>query len=226
LLRQIKILKTKKGRDETGQFIVEGEINVREIPDNWEIVCYAAAETYANSRDLSALRRRAPCQILRDSVFGAISDTKTPQGILAVCRQKRCGLTDILRDNAFLLMGEAIADPGNIGALIRTAAAAGAALCVPVAAGVADIAAAITTLKHAGIAVYAAHLKGGVYPYTLDLRAGFCFLIGNESRGLSDSAAELADSLVRLPMPGGIESLNAAVAGSILMYEAVRQRIQ
>lgn len=247
-MNRIKYLKTKKGRDEWGQFIVEGEKAVNEIPDHWNIFYYACAERYANACDLSVFKKRAPCVTMRDSLFDAAADTVTPQGIMAVCDQKRYEMSAVLKPDCFLLMGECLSDPGNIGALIRTAAAAGAdgviltegsgdlynpkvlraaagaVLRIPVITDVA-LEPTVLRIKQAGVTVYAAHLKGAVMPYELDLQKACCFLIGNEAHGLSDIAASLADLRVRLPMPGGTESLNASVAGSLLLYEAVRQRI-
>jgi len=68
-------------------------------------------------------------------------------------------------------------------------------------------------------------LKGDSLPYSLDLRSAFCWLVGNESHGLSEEASAYADALVRLPMARDMESLNASVAGGILLYEALRQRL-
>ena len=246
-MKKIKALKSRKGREEAGQFLVEGEKFVHEIPEDWDIDFYVMAERYAKTHDLSVYKRRAACEIMRDSLFDALADTVTPQGVMAVCRQKKYAVSDMIKPDSFLLLGENLSDPGNIGALIRTAAAAGADGMI-LTAGSGDIynpkvlrsaAGAVfrlpivtdaellpTTeiLKKSGVALYAAHLKGEILPYALDLCAGFCFMIGNEAHGLSEKAAVSADRMVRLPMPGGTESLNASVAGSILMYEAVRQR--
>ena len=79
-------------------------------------------------------------------------------------------------------------------------------------------------LKSFGINMAAAHLKGDVSPYRADMANAVCIMIGNEARGLSSELTALADTLIRIPMDAGVESLNAAAAGSILLYEAVRQR--
>ena len=265
-LRELKNLKTKKGRDETGLFIIEGEKFVQEIPHNWRIVSYIAAEHYASAHDLSQYEKRAKCQVVRDSIFQNISDTKNPQGILAVC-EKKCFALDLLSNSfscassnlqegllndaspgSFFLLGENLNDPGNIGALIRTAAAAGAKAVIltvgsgdiynpkvlRAAAGAtlrlpiienADIAETITNFQKHQIPTYAAHPRGSILPYELNLQQNFCFLVGNESHGISATAAALANTLVTLPMANSTESLNASVAGSILLYEAVRQRL-
>ena len=286
-MRMLKQLKTKKGRDESELFIIEGEKFVQEIPAHWRVTQYVAAERYAKAHDLSQYERRARCDVVRDSIFDSLADTVSPQGIMAVCEQRKFTIGDcwpnpviaseakqsgktalcpktsgLLRENhprndegclhctgsIFILLGENLNDPGNIGALIRTAAAAGANGVILTAGSVdiynpkvlraaagavlrlpivtdADLAETIARLKEKNIPTYAAHPRGSVTPYELDLRADFCLLVGNESHGISDTAAELADTLVSLPMVNNTESLNASVAGSILMYEAVRQRI-
>ncbi|MPM50031.1 tRNA (guanosine(18)-2'-O)-methyltransferase [bioreactor metagenome] len=76
-----------------------------------------------------------------------------------------------------------------------------------------------------GIKLYAAHLKGRKNHYEEDYTGGCAFLLGNEARGLSEHAASLCDELIKIPMPGGAESLNASVAAAVLMYEAVRQKM-
>ena len=246
-LRNLKHLKTKKGRDETGLFIIEGEKFVQEIPDDWHVVQYVTANRYAAVHDISPYENRATCQIVRDSIFDSLADTVSPQGILAVCGQKRFRIGDITPN--FILLGENLNDPGNIGALIRTAAAAGASgviltagsgdiynpkvlraaagavLRLPIVTD-ADLKETIAWLSKKNVPTYAAHPRGSVLPYELDLRNNFCLLVGNESHGLSETAAKLANTLVSLPMVNNTESLNASVAGSILMYEAVRQRVK
>ena len=77
--------------------------------------------------------------------------------------------------------------------------------------------------KH-GFGLYAAHPRGNALPYDLDLGKKFCLVLGNESQGLTEAANRRADALIRLPMGEGVESLSVAAAGSIIMYEAVRQR--
>ena len=87
-----------------------------------------------------------------------------------------------------------------------------------------DFAAAVHQVQQAGVSVYAAHLRGKNSYACQDYTKGTAFLIGNEGNGLREETAELADCYIRIPMEGKVESLNAAVASSILMYEAHRQR--
>ena len=248
-MREYKPLKTKKGRDNTGLFLIEGEKFVNEIPINWEVERIILSSSFAAALlDIAQYKSRAPVETVRDSLFNGLADTVSPQGIMAVVKQKRWQLQDIITPNGFILIGEELNDPGNIGTLIRTAAAAGASGVIlsqgsgdiynpkvlRAAAGavfrlpiVTDIKLpeAIPQLKNTGYAIYAAHLRGDILPYDLDLNTQFCWLVGNESHGLTNEATALADKLVRLPMVSGVESLNASVAGGVLLYEALRQRI-
>lgn len=249
IVKYILSLQNKKNRDQFKTFITEGEKFISEIPNNWEIDFYAVSETYANSNDIRKFKDRARLYILKDSIFNSVSDTVNPQGILAVCMQKEYTKEMLLNNkNAFIIILEEINDPGNLGTIIRTADAAGADGVI-ISKGSADIynpkvirASAgsvfnipfvcdidlnefIPLLKEKQIKTYAAHLKGEKYPYDMDFKKGVALLIGNEARGLSDETAEKAGTLVKLPIQGRAESLNASIAGGILIYEAVRQRI-
>jgi len=245
----LKQLKTKKGRDETGLFIVEGEKYVAEIPPHWEIIRYITSQTFKiqNEKILAQYKQIAPVETLRDPLFESFSTTLSPQGIVAIVRQKVYYMPNTLSGNFFLL-GESLQDPGNIGTLIRTAAAAGAnsliltegsadlynpkvqraaagaALRLPIITK-ANPAETLAFFKHQGILLYAAHPRGRALPYETDMKKGFCLLIGNEAHGLSTETLAQADARIRLPMLADSESLNASVAGSILLYEAVRQRM-
>jgi len=146
-----------------------------------------------------------------------------------------------------LLLLENIQDPGNLGTLFRTAEAAGVSGIV-LSRGCTDLfgpkavrstmsaifrvpflyaedfPAAAVQLQGRGVELYAAHLNGSADYDAEDYTAPCGFMIGNEGSGLTREAAELAGKKIRIPMEGGIESLNAAMAGGILLYEAYRQR--
>jgi len=240
-------LLSKKGRDEKGLFIVEGEKFVSEIPLRWPLRFYLMSETFAMKSILPAYENRAPVYTAPDHLYKKLSDTVTPQGIMAVCEKKQISPENLIKDDGLLLLCENLADPGNVGTLIRTARAANAAgviltkgsaelyspkvirACagslfhIPCAED-ADALSAVRYLKAGGFLLAAAHLNGGVSYYDADMTKACCILIGNEARGLSDELSSFAQLLVKIPMSGGIDSLNAAVAGSILLYEAVRQR--
>ena len=247
-MKKVEALKTKKGRDKAKQFIIEGKKLVGEIPSDWTICFYVCSEAFLEEYDVSLFNDRAPCVPVSAQTFAKLTDTVTPQGILAVCEQREFFLSDMLREECFLLMGECLSDPGNIGTLVRTAlaagadgvilsegsveiynpkvlrASAGAVLRIPTVTD-ADINEVIPLLRQQDICIYAAHPNGNALPYATDMRRSCCLLIGNEAHGLSDGICGIVDALVRLPMPGFAESLNASVAGGILMYEVVRQRL-
>ncbi len=180
--------------------------------------------------------------------FSKISDTCTPQGVLCVLKQFHYNIEEMLRDKAplFLLL-ENIQDPGNLGTMLRTGEGAGVSGIIMSRDTVDlynpkvirstmgsiyrvpfyyadDFAAAVHQVQQAGVSVYAAHLRGKNSYACQDYTKGTAFLIGNEGNGLREETAELADCYIRIPMEGKVESLNAAVASSILMYEAHRQR--
>ncbi|MDR0273022.1 MAG: RNA methyltransferase [Clostridiales bacterium] len=244
----LKDIKTKKSRDESGLFFVEGERFIAEIPEEYEICYYVISRNFADTHDLSVYKKRAKCEVVRDSIFKSIADTVTPQGVMAVCEKKIYSLENILQANGFILLCENLRDPGNIGTLVRTASAAGAGGAIfsngscevyspkvlRSAAGavlrlpiISDIQTeeTLVAIKKEKTKIFAAHPRGNDLPYNLNMKEKFCLLIGNESHGISKEAQMHADATVRLPMTNETESLNASVAGSILMYEAVRQRM-
>jgi len=247
-MREFRQLKTKKGRDESGLFIVEGEKFISEIPADWEIIRIIISEHFAQRSGMISYQSRADIEVVRNSQFSGLSDTVTPQGIMAVVKQKCWKFDQMISSGGFLLLGENLSDPGNIGTLIRTATAAGASgmiltkgsgdiynpkvlrasagavLRLPVVTDV-DISETINRLKRIGYAIYATVVDGDTLPYDLDLRKDFCWLVGNESHGLSGEAVALASKRVCLPMARDVESLNASVAGGIFLYEALRQRL-
>lgn len=188
-------------------------------------------------------------KIISDKVFKNLSDTVNPQGVLAIVKQPRYDLYNILnKSNGLLIFLENLQDPGNLGTILRTAEAAGctgiiadkntvdlfnpkvvrstmgAAFRMPYVS-VDTLKSAVEAAKKAGVTFYAAHLGGTKSCYEFDYKKPTAFLIGNEGNGLTDETASLADEKIIIPMEGKAESLNAAMATGILIYEAKRQRI-
>ena len=181
-------------------------------------------------------------------VFSALSATKTPQGILAVLERETHSLPELLaqRNGAFLVL-ETIQDPGNLGTMLRAGEGAGltgiladrntadlfnpkvvrstmgSIFRVPFVE-TEDLPGSVRAMKEAGIRVFAADLDGREDYDRASYLSPSAFLIGNEARGLSDELLRLADERVRIPMLGRTESLNAAVASAVLLYELARQR--
>ena len=167
---------------------------------------------------------------------------------MAVVRQQENSLEDILKQpKALLLFLENIQDPGNLGTMMRTAEGAGVTgiimsretvdiynpKTIRATMGslyrmpfvyVEDFCGTVQRAKSQGIRLYAAHLKGKNTYDGEDYRQPTGFLIGNEGNGLTKEAADSATDYIRIPMGGELESLNAAVAVAVLMYEANRQR--
>ena len=199
----------------------------------------------------SAVRERAlqfPHEIVSDSVFRQMSDTQTPQGILTVLKTPSYTLEDVLTGaSPLVLILENLQDPGNVGTIFRTAEGAGASgiLLTKNSVDVTNPKVIRSTmgsiyrmpyvlienveslkqeLTSRHIRSYAAHLDGKRFYDQENYCGGTAFFIGNEGNGLTTEAASAADCLIRIPMQGQVESLNAAMAAGILMYEAARQR--
>ena len=188
--------------------------------------------------------------VVLDAVFNSVSETITPQGVLAVVGMPCYRLLDEdYLDKIYsktgkikLLILEDTSDPGNLGTIMRTAEAAGVTGVIMSKgtvdifnpkvvrstmgsifrlpfAYVEDLKEVIKELKIQGISFYATHLKGEKSYKAIKYSDRSAILIGNEARGLSDEVADLADIYVIIPMQGKVESLNAAVAAALMMYE-------
>ncbi len=189
-------------------------------------------------------------EVVEDSLFKKISDTCTPQGILCVTGQFHYRQEQLLRKkNPLLLLLENIQDPGNLGTMFRTAEAAGADGIIMSRDTVdvynpkvirstmgsifrmpffyaQDLRETAAFLRRSGVRVYAAHLGGKRFYTEAAYLEGAAFLIGNEGNGLLEETVRAADQILRIPMEGEVESLNAAVSAAVLLYEASRQRRQ
>lgn len=251
IIKYIKALDTKKGREKYNKFIIEGEKYISSIPKVWDIECYIFSESMSYKIDLRKYSSRAQVYIIKDNTFKTITDTVTPQGALAICTKLEYKLENILISEKplFLLLLEELNDPGNLGTIIRTAesagvcgviissssvdiynkkvlrATAGAIFYIPIIQGI-DIISCCQLLKTRGIKLFSTHLKGEQYPYNLNFNEDCAIIIGNEARGLSDNILKVTDNIVKIPMIGSSDSLNASVAGGILLYEVVRQRLK
>lgn len=245
----INLNKKSKDRKAQGLFVVEGKRIFKETPKSRINKAFATESFYKENKEMF---EGIEYELVSDNVFEYMSDTKTPQGVLALVKMELKSLDEVVKNaskaaSPLILVLENIQDPGNLGTMIRTAEGAGVSAVimtddtadiynpkvirstmgstfrVPFAYG-GDIKNILTVLKNAGITSYAAHLRGDRQYDEPDYKEPCAFLIGNEGNGLTDLAADLADSLIRIPMEGKLESLNAAVSAAILMYEAGRQR--
>ncbi len=190
------------------------------------------------------VERSAPARVtlLSDALFTSLSTVDSPTGVLACVETPRG--ESVPPDAPLVLALEDIQDPGNVGALLRSAAAAGAghvllsprcafAWSPKVLRAAMGAHFAVNIVEGADLAAFLAGYRGtsvalaGAGPasvYDLDLDAATAFVIGNEGAGLSQPVMRAAKVTARIPMPGRIESLNAGTAGAICLFEAVRQR--
>ncbi|MBQ9886656.1 MAG: RNA methyltransferase [Lachnospiraceae bacterium] len=238
--------KKAKQRREESLFVVEGLKMVMEAPEDMLVRVYATERFLSEHADMSF---KAEPETVSENVMAAMSDTISPQGVLAVVKQPSYDikeLTDSTENPLFILL-ENLQDPGNLGTILRTAEGAGVSAVIMSSDTVDiynpkvirstmgsiyrvpfiytdDISGTIDVLKEAGVSIYAAHLAGKNDYDAEDYSHASGFLIGNEAKGLSDEISAKADCYIRIPMQGRVESLNASVAAALLMYEAFRQR--
>lgn len=242
-----------KARLEAGVFLAEGRKLFMEAPADRvaavyvEETCYRGADACMREK-MDAL----PCELVSSEVFRKISDTKTPQGILTVVKQSHYQLDSLLKgtkeETPLFLVLERIQDPGNLGTMLRTAEGAGVSgvimtrdtadiyspktirstmgsiFRVPFVVAD-DLTETLGQIAAAGVHTYAACAAPDACGYDEpDYREPCAFLIGNEGNGLREETVKRAERCVAIPMAGQVESLNAAMAAGILMYEAARQR--
>ncbi len=241
----IRLEKKGKARKEQDVFLVEGLRMYQEAPRERIVKTYVSESFYKKEKEMLC---DTDVEIVEDRVFQSASDTMTPQGVLSIVKQYHYKMEDFWKkEHPFFLVLENLQDPGNMGTIFRTAEGAGvdgiflSKDCVDLynpkvirstmgsiyrmpflyVDSVTDI---VEELKKKKIRVFAAHLKGKNSYDGEDYLSGTAFLIGNEGNGLTDELASKADCYVKIPMQGKVESLNAAMAAGILMYEVNRQR--
>lgn len=245
----VSLVQKVKARREQDVFITEGRKMFLEAEEEKLLEVYVSSSFLEKAEEeVKEKLNRFGFEEVSDEVFKKISDTITPQGILCVLKQYHYAPEDLWKkEEPLLLILEDIQDPGNLGTMIRTAEAAGVdgiimskntvdiynPKTIRSTMGsiyrmpflyVEDLPEMIDLLKEKGIGVYAAHLKGELFYDQIDYRKAAAFLIGNEGNGLKQETADRADTYMKIPMEGRVESLNAAAASVILMYEAARQR--
>ena len=233
-----KALKERKGRRESGCFLVEGFKMVEEAL----ISAFTVEAVLAQEDCLEelALRPECPVYLLPAGVLAAVCDTKTPQGVAAVVR-----MINNAALGSRLVALDGVQDPGNVGTIIRTADAAGldgvllSAQCADAFSPkvlratmgrvfrmglrvTEDLPGELNRLKQEGFSVLSSQLDGAPFYEREPVGERFCLVIGSEGNGVTPEVQQLATHRVKLPMRGGAESLNAAVAAGIMMYELMR----
>ncbi len=248
-VRRVVNLRTKaKARREEGLYVAEG-LRICQECDPAQTEQLYVTETFAALEEHRAFLSRFHWEIVTDAVMNAMADTKTPQGVLALLRQRTWKREDILGKSGkpLVMILENLQDPGNLGTIIRAGEGAGvtgilmsrdtvdlynpkvirstmgSVFRMPFVYS-SSLAEDCLWLKEKGVRLFAAHLNG-MNNYDQEAYTdGTGFLIGNEANGLTEEASALADCRIKIPMAGSVESLNAAVAASVLMFEAARQR--
>lgn len=249
----IQLNQKAKVRDRRDLFVAEGIKMFAEAPAERIHRVYIAQRAEAGLRSIHGDKLgKLPVEIVADDVFDRMSDTKTPQGILCLVRQFHYEIEEMIaasadKERTLFIVLEDLQDPGNLGTVFRTGEGAGVDGIIMSSRTVDvynpkvirstmgsvyrvpflytdDLCAAIRMLQKHGISTYAAHLNGTKYYDECGYCRSTAFLVGNEGNGLREETADCANELIRIPMEGCVESLNAAVASSILLYEAYRQR--
>lgn len=240
------LLGRAKERREANAFVVEGVRLVEEaISSNWGLrfVLYDETLSERGKLQVEGLKSRGvDVEMVSNSLMNSLSETETPQGLLAVLEFQQLPITNSLH---FVLIPDQIRNPGNLGTLLRSAGATGvqAVLLPPettdafapkvVRSGMgAHFRLPIHPMtwnqigqlsRSARLQMYIADMDGVSY-WETDLSQPLALIVGGEAEGASDEARHLTSQRISIPMLGQMESLNAGVAGSVLMFEVVRQR--
>ncbi|WP_152671017.1 TrmH family RNA methyltransferase [Guptibacillus hwajinpoensis] len=234
-----KKLQTRKGREKAESYLIEGPHIIEEA---------AKAEApiveviLTEGMDLSSypFKESPIVYTVTEKVMFELTDTETPQGIMAVCKMAE----PVSPQNGKLLLLDAIQDPGNLGTIIRTADSAGydgvllgAGTVDPYNSKVlrstqgsifhlpvrkANLVEEVKSLKQSGMHIYATEVSGGTPYQEVEHQSNFAVILGNEANGVSEELQTLADVNVYIPIYGDAESLNVAVAAGILMYGLLR----
>jgi len=249
---KIKLIRALAGRAkerrENGAFLAEGVRLVEEAFSagwNFKFVFYTDDMSQRGLDLVQALTAKGvDVEPVVENVLQSVTETETPQGILAVLALDPPDSLQLPANPDFILIPDQIRDPGNLGTLLRTAAAAGVqAVLIPpettdpfapkvVRAGMGAhfrlpiLSKTWNQLREQldGMSVYLSDAEGEKSCWEADFTRPTALVIGGEADGASAQARSLATEMICIPMPGKMESLNAGAAGAVLMYEVVRQR--
>lgn len=248
-VKNVTLLQKKsKERKEQGLFVTEGrkmfEEVLRDAPE-------AIAEVYVTEEYLAGSTVSldgVSYEVVTENVMKAMAETLEPQGVIALVRMPNYQMEKCWeKQDGLWLALENLRDPGNLGTILRTAEAAGVAGILLSSESVdiynpkvirstmgaifrvphfytGDFCGELKRMRDRGATLYAAHLAGTMNYDEPDYEGRAVILIGNEANGLTKEASDCANCLVRIPMEGKAESLNAAVAAALLVYEGYRAR--
>lgn len=246
IVKHIRKLRDKKVRDESGEFVIEGikmlEEAVREKAKIKMIVVCEELNQNPIPKDILYKVAKEKIIYVNDKIFKILTDVTTPQGILAVIEKSNRNEIDFSKDLYLIL--DNIQDPGNMGTILRTADSIGLTqIIVPKGNAdcynskvirstmgaifrvnvieVLDLVKIIKEMKKHKIQILATDLATDYSIYDVNYKKS-AIVIGNEGNGVSKEVLEIADKRIKIPMPGKTESLNAAVATGIILYNAIR----
>lgn len=242
-----KLMSSARERKEQGVFVLEGLRLCADAAENgFAIDTTIVSDTLQESNRLNVVFSKSRSLVkVPENLFKSLCDTVNPQGVLCVVK-KPCDITvDSIKNGKYVVL-ENTSDPSNLGAIARTAeafgisgliisnvscdpfspksqrASMGALLRLPILVSD-DFLGDMNTLKQKGFKIWASVIKDADFSVTEAKFSGNCaVLIGNEANGLSEAAINVSDATVTIPMNGRAESLNAAAAASVLMWEMVR----
>lgn len=246
LYKETKKLKERKNRNKTLKYIIEGFRLIEEAFKanvDVEYIFISSNNEDKINEYLGKYINKTKIYGIREDLLKTLSSTEKPQGIVAVVKMKE---VEINYDGDFYLLCDKVQDPGNLGTIIRTAHAAGVDGII-LSKGTVDIyndktiRATMGSLFHVpiimddennnkikslidrGFSLLATSLEGDKDFFKEDLSGKIIISVGNEGNGVSKEIYDLCNKKVKIPMPGGAESLNVSIATSIILYEKVRQ---
>lgn len=253
LIKEIRKLNKKKYRNKKKLFFIEGiRIIEDSFKSNCDIqyIIYSN-KLYNTSRGRELINKikesNIECYEVENNLIKEISDTENPQGIIAVLKMKENSLQELKEENNFIVFLDRIQDPGNMGTIIRSAdalgvdgiiinkgcvdiynpkvlrATMGSVFNIPIIYSE-DGTKTLLEFKNKGTNIFVTSLDSAEYCYDTDFEKDNILVIGNEGNGVSQEILDLSDKNIKIPIKGKAESLNAAIASSIIMYEGLRQR--
>lgn len=248
IFKSVKKLKDRKGRTKEGKFLVEGfrflEEGLKSKYDlDFIIVREDKVDNFNKYYENSSLLENRKIYVMKKELFSILCDTESPQGSLAVFNMKK----EYEIKEGFFVLVDKVQDPGNLGSIIRTAHAAGVSAVI-LTKGTVDVYNEKTlrstmgsifnipiiedkdltytkNLLDNGYSLVASSLEAENNFFEEDLTSKVIISVGNEGNGISDEIYDLSTIKVKIPMPGGAESLNVCSAASIMIYEVIRQNI-
>lgn len=245
--KNIKKLKERKHRLKEGKYIIEGFRLVQEaFKAGCDVECIILNDDVSKKVDeyLNGYIDKVKTYSMTEILFSQLTSTENPQGVIAIVKMKD---NREKLEGDFYLLCDKVQDPGNLGTIIRTAHAAGVTGII-LTKGTVDIfndkvirstmgsifytpiildndLSYLKRLKDDGFSLVSTSLEESKDFFEVDLSNKIILTVGNEGNGVSEEIFNLSDKKVKIPMPGGAESLNVAVATSIILFEKVRQNL-